>query len=53
MSRPVQIRLSDLQLRILDNLVKNGIYRDRTRAIEVFIQESLETRGLINYEEGN
>ncbi len=51
MSIPIQIRLAENQVKIIDSLVQKKIFRSRTRAIEQFIQESLEKRDLINYNE--
>lgn len=48
-TRPIQIRLSENQLYLLEALVKKGVFRDRTRIIETFINEGLERRNLINY----
>jgi len=39
------------KIKILDSLVKKGIFGSRQKAIETFINEGLEKRGLINYEE--
>jgi Arc/MetJ-type ribon-helix-helix transcriptional regulator len=50
-TRPIQIRLSENQLHLLEALVRKGVFRNRTRAIETFINEGLEKRNLINYKE--
>lgn len=50
-TKAIQIRLSESQLSLIAKLVKSGVFRDRTRAIETFINEGLERRNLINYEE--
>jgi len=51
MSILVQMRMHEGKIKILDSLVKKGIFGSRQKAIETFINEGLEKRGLINYEE--
>ncbi|MHA2333555.1 MAG: ribbon-helix-helix domain-containing protein [Candidatus Hodarchaeales archaeon] len=51
MIQVVCLRMTKNMVRLLDNLVDQGLYRSRSRVIELLVMEGLEKRNLIDYKE--
>ncbi|MFQ5978885.1 MAG: hypothetical protein ACE5OZ_12225 [Candidatus Heimdallarchaeota archaeon] len=49
MSIILQTRVSEEVGKQIDSLVRRKIYRSRSKAIEAFVMESLEKRGMIQF----
>ena len=51
MAIQISFRSSEFLISIIDSMVEKGIFRSRSRAIELLLYESLNNRGLIDYKD--